>query len=250
MNIARPENPMDRRIAIMELFDTGRLSDTCTVQEIVRIIGGNSQATTPALRTLKFTIARRESTRREPTGHGRRTRKVKIPRQWAPPVEGWDSRFKREKQLREYGMSPDAIRRAEDYAAHLTDVLSEAVDDLLAAEVPVASKGRLKRQIQEVIREKINGFATVQPDIVTATKRANDAEERANDAEERLAVALATGQAMMPEDVITRSELADALKEHHDTNKEALLNRTRGVVRAAVRKGNTTLSPIGTREVI
>lgn len=238
---------MDRRIAVMTLFDTGRLSGTCTVQELTQIIGGNTQSMTRAVRSLGFTIARKESTRREPTGHGKRTRKVKVPRQWEPPADGWDSRFKREKQLREFGMSPDAIRRAEDYAAHITDILSEAVDTLLDAEVPVASKGRLKKQIQEVIREKITGFATVQPDIANAIRRASDAEGRASDAEERLAVALATGQAMMPEDVITRSELAAALKEHPDTNKQALLNRTEGVVRAAVRKGNTTLSPIGTR---
>ena len=79
----KPDNPLDRRMAIMALFDSGEMHGPCTVEDVKTHVGGTTMGVTWALRTLGFTIARRESTRREPTGNGRRTKKVKIPREWA-----------------------------------------------------------------------------------------------------------------------------------------------------------------------
>lgn len=137
-------------------------------------------------------------------------------------------------------MSPRAVARSQDYAAHISTVLIEAVDDLLAKEVPIATRGRLKKQIQEVINEKIATLTQVSERIAIEEQRANEAEARAEDTKARLDAALASGQALNPEDVIMRSELAAVLQEHPNANKEALLYRTAGVLKAAVRKGNTT----------
>ena len=108
---AKPDNPLDRWIAIMDLFDSGELSGLYTVAEIIERVGGTTQGVTRALRDMGFTIAMRESTRREPTGHGRRTRKVKIPRQWARPTQ-WPELLELQRRLRKMGMSVSAVKDA------------------------------------------------------------------------------------------------------------------------------------------
>ena len=70
MSIAKPDNPLDRRIAIMDLFDTGEYGP-CTAQEMVDLVGGTPRGMAAALNDLGFTIAKRESTKRVPTGKGR-----------------------------------------------------------------------------------------------------------------------------------------------------------------------------------
>ena len=106
-----PDNPIDRRIAIMDLFDSGEWSGSVTAQEIADRLGSRPQSVNRALRQLEFTIARRESTRRERTGQGRRTKVVKIPREWARPSR-WPVLYELQRRLRRMGMSVSSVKNA------------------------------------------------------------------------------------------------------------------------------------------
>jgi hypothetical protein len=111
MALTKPDNPLDRRIAIMDLFDSGEFTGPCTAVEMVERVGGTVQGATRALRDLEFTIVRRESVRREKIGIGRRTKAVKIPRQYGRPLV-WPEAFELRRRLRKMGMSAGAAKQA------------------------------------------------------------------------------------------------------------------------------------------
>lgn len=41
--MVKPDNPLDRRIAIMDLFDSGEMSGPCTAADIVERVGGTAR---------------------------------------------------------------------------------------------------------------------------------------------------------------------------------------------------------------
>lgn len=55
----KPDNPTDRKIAIMDLYDSGLFLGPCSVEEMQKRIGCTSQGVTRSLRDLGFTIATR-----------------------------------------------------------------------------------------------------------------------------------------------------------------------------------------------
>ena len=111
MTTAPADNPVDRRIAIMDLFDSGEWSGSITAQQLAGRLGCRARSATIALTQLNFGIAKRASTRRERTGHGRRTRKVRIPREWARPSR-WPELYELQRRLRRMGMSVSAAKNA------------------------------------------------------------------------------------------------------------------------------------------
>ena len=110
MTTAPADNPVDRRIAIMDLFDSGEWSGSITAQQLASRLGCRARSATIALAQLNFGIARRASTRRERTGHGRRTRKVRVPRQWARPSQ-WPELYELQRRLRRMGMSASSVKK-------------------------------------------------------------------------------------------------------------------------------------------
>ncbi len=111
MLTSKPDNPLDRRIAIMDLYDSGECHGPCTAQEMAERVGGTVRGVTAAFRDLAFVIARRESRRRIPTGKGNRTRAEKVPRQWGCPNQ-WPASWELRRRLRRMGMSAAAVRQA------------------------------------------------------------------------------------------------------------------------------------------
>ena len=159
MTNEKPTNPMDRRILIMDLFDEGRFHGSTTVEDLVKATGGTSVAITRALRALRFEIARRASTRRVRIGKGRRTKAVKVPRQWAQPKE-WPRDFALQRSLRRAGMSAGAITRVSNSALVPIDMLEKAALSFVGSESQLSKRGKLKGVINELLqmeREQLLG---------------------------------------------------------------------------------------------
>ena len=106
-----PDNPIDRRIAIMDLFDDGGWTGSVTVQQLAERLGSRPLSINRALRQLEFTISRRESVRRVRTGQGKRTKREKVPREWARPSR-WPALYELQRRLRGMGMSVSAVKNA------------------------------------------------------------------------------------------------------------------------------------------
>ena len=107
---AKPDNPLDRRIAIMDLFDSGEWVGTCTAQDMAQLVGGTSRGIAAAFKDLGFTIARRESSRRVP-GKGNRKKTERVPRQYGKPGR-WPEAYELRRRLRRMGMSAGAAKEA------------------------------------------------------------------------------------------------------------------------------------------
>lgn len=151
----RPNNPIDRRIAIMDLFDSGEWSGTATVQQLADRLGSKPQSIQYALRQLAFTIARRESTRREPTGHGRRTRKVKIPREWARPSQ-WPELYELQRRLRRMGMSASSVKNC-NVSTVPARYVDQAIGEVFLAHPgepdAVKKRGVYKKALTKVVQD-------------------------------------------------------------------------------------------------
>jgi hypothetical protein len=118
-------------------------------------VGGTFQGVTRALRDLEFTIAKRESKRRIPTGQGRRTKKVKIPRQYARPAE-WPQLYELHRRMRKMGMSASATKRAN------VAVVPERYIEMAIGEVflgnpgitdAIKRRGVYKKALNKVVRD-------------------------------------------------------------------------------------------------
>ena len=110
MASTKPDNPLDRRIAIMDLFDAGEWVGSCAAQDLVDLVGGTVRGVASALNDLGFTIAKRESTKRVP-GKGPRKKTVRVPRQYARPTK-WPDSYELRKRLRKMGMSASSARQS------------------------------------------------------------------------------------------------------------------------------------------
>ena len=111
MTIAKPDNPLDRRIAIMELFDNAEVYGAVTVAGIAERVGGTPQGVMRALNDLGFDKSRRASKRRVKTGEGRKSKLVKIPAEWSRP-SAWPQLYELHRRLRKMGMSASSAKRA------------------------------------------------------------------------------------------------------------------------------------------
>ena len=58
MQMPKSDNPLDRRLAIMDLFDRGEVSGSCTVDQLVQMVGGTARGIGVALKDLGFVITR------------------------------------------------------------------------------------------------------------------------------------------------------------------------------------------------
>ena len=172
---AKPDNPLDRRIAIMDLFDSGELSGPYTVAEIIERVGGTNQGVTRALRDMGFTIAKRESARRVPTGHGRRTRLVRIPRQWARPAQ-WPELFELQRRLRKMGMSVGAVKDA-NKAVIPERYVEQAIGEVFLNNPGVLDaikrRGVYKKALKKVVKDGMLNTVPV-PELADALGESRD----------------------------------------------------------------------------
>ena len=154
----RPDNPLDRRLAIMELYDTGEFSGVCTAEEMAKFVGGTIRGVAAALKDLGFTTARKPSTRRVPTGEGKKTGKEGIPRQYARPGL-WPERWLLRRDLRVLGMSVSAVSRAN--LTKVPDRYVEAALNKIVADNPgdvlgiLKTKGVYRNELNKVVRASV-----------------------------------------------------------------------------------------------
>lgn len=201
----KPDNPLDRRIAIMTWYERGMFLGAKSAEEIKDALGGTPRSVTVALRELGFTVAERRKTRRVPTGQGRKTRLVNIPRKWAPPSNlNWPAKARLERQIRLAGASPRAVKNAFRHTAAVSESEMEQALGLLVKDgTPASAPGALKKAVAAI-----------------------KAEQEAEIAEER-----------RQREYGRDPDLAEALRESPDMPRKALLTRAAGMVRAATRKG-------------
>ena len=147
----KPDNPMDRRIAIMELFDSGRFFGTCSVDEMVKRVGSNSPSITRAFTALGFTIARRRSSRRV------KTKIINIPRQYKRPDE-WPIMFVKQRQLRKDGASVGFAKTIFHSADVPLEIFDQAVGMLIADGIPITRRGALKRAINDAMKKRDENY--------------------------------------------------------------------------------------------
>ena len=164
----KPDNPTDRRIAIMDLYDSGLFVGICSVEDMVQRFGGTSQGVTRALRALGFTIANRRSKRTELTPKGRK-KKVMMPRKWARPTE-WPDLVSKQRHLRKQGVSVGFAKRIFNSAAVPMDMFEEALTKLTEEGISVTRRGALKKAIDEVIAERDGRYTR---NFITAAELSN-----------------------------------------------------------------------------
>ena len=154
----RPDNPLDRRIAIMELYDSGEFYGPCTAEEMARFVGGTLRGVAVALKDLGFTTARKASAKRVPTGEGRKTRLERIPRQYARPGL-WPEKWLLRRDLRVLGMSVSAVNRAN--LTKVEDRYVEAALNKIVADNPsgvkdiLKTKGVYRNELNKVVRASV-----------------------------------------------------------------------------------------------
>ena len=152
---AKPDNPLDRRIAIMNYYDRGAFIGAKSAEEIRNELGGTSRSVSIALRELGFSIAERRKSRRVPTGQGRKTKQVVIPRKWAPPADlDWPARARLERQIRAAGASVYATKAAFGSATPPLPVVEQAIGQLVGDEIPINARGALRKAINSIISER------------------------------------------------------------------------------------------------
>ena len=136
--------PLEMRIAIAELYDTGKIAGKATVQDIVVALGspeGKQRSVGIALKRLGFERGDRRragSTRKSPFC------------EWTPPAE-WPADFKAERRMRQLGMDSGQVQRASLAAFGMGDVLDDAIDALLIGRVEIGARGKLKAEIKRIV---------------------------------------------------------------------------------------------------
>ena len=155
MSSAKPDNPLDRRITIMDLFDAGEWVGPCTAQELVDLVGGTVRGVASALNDLGFTIAKRESTKRIPSGLGRRTKKVKVPRKYARPTK-WPESYELRRRLRKMGMSASSARQS-NVTVVPDRYIEQAIGDVFlnnpGATDAIKRRGVYKKALRKVVAD-------------------------------------------------------------------------------------------------
>ena len=249
---------LDRRIAIAGLYETGQQSGVCTAENLGSRLGASSRSVGRALQMLAFDKGPRRPKRYcrcgvmfpadqprvrycasclplnpkdRPKKRGRKPKKQYHPREWQPPAE-WPADFQMQRRLRKLGLSADLVMKAHDAAADELDILEQALGELVSKDVPPTKRGELKGQIKEVIREERKAYKALKTTEI---------------AKEDICAVLGESVYVENEDLLSRlrdvadikEALTQALRESSWMPAEALLERTRGLVRAAVKKGNT-----------
>ena len=181
MPAKKPENPTDRRIAIMDLYDSGMFLGPCSVDEMQKRVGGTSQGVTRALRDMGFTIASRRSTRTEMSPKGRK-RQVKIPRRWERPKE-WPLLIQKQRHLRKQGTSVGFTKSIFQSAAVPMEIFEEALTQLTLNGISVTRRGALRKAINSVMAKRDERYAR---DVITTEELAEVLREAPNMPKEAL----------------------------------------------------------------
>ena len=149
----KPDNPLDRRIAIMELYDSGGFVGQCTGQDIAELLGGTLRGVTAALKDLGFTISRRESTKRVPIGIGRRTKAVRVPREYARP-SSWPESYQLRRRLRKMGMPASSAKQA-NVTVVPDRYIEQAIGEVLLNNPTdgIKRRGVYKKALKKVVRD-------------------------------------------------------------------------------------------------
>ena len=203
--IARPTNPVDRRIAVMDLYDAHELPIPCTAEEVAQRFGSTTRSVGMALQALGFARSKRRPTkkvdydppRKLKSGRiSKRKHTILLPHTWARPFE-WPARHILQRRLRRAGLSAFQVAAAEKSAEVPGDILENALNIALASGT-ARNKGVIRQLINELLEEERRDY-----------KRRS-----------------------MP-----IKDVAAALDEAPDANPAFLVNRTKGLVRAATRDG-------------
>ena len=155
------DNPLDRRIAIMGLYDTGEFYGPCEAEEMAKVLGCTPRGVAAAFKDLGFKVSREASTRRERTGEGRKTRVEKIPRQYTRPTL-WPEKWLLRRDLRVLGMSVSAVKRANLTKipdSYVETTLNKIVEDNRGipggVEDILKTKGVYRNELNKVVRASI-----------------------------------------------------------------------------------------------
>lgn len=201
----KPDNPLDRRIAIMIYYEKGYFIGSKSAEEIRDELGGNINSISRALKELGFTIAEKRKEKRVKTGQGRKSRKVVTHRKWAPPPGlAWPVLSQLQRQIRMQGASPQAVKRAFTNADVPASVMEQALGQLVLEGKTAGTKGALKKSVSAVIAEQ-----------AAQKEETQRLEEYGRD-----------------------PYWAEVLRESPDLPRKALRTRTDGLIRAATRKGS------------
>ncbi len=185
MTTPKPDNPIDRRIAIMDAFDAGTLAGAQTAQAVAEIFGGTPRGIVAAFKDLGFTVARRASTRRVPTGNGKRKKTIQIPREYAKPA-AWPDAWELRRRLRRMGMSASRVKDANKTTVPDRYVESAIGEVLLSNPAPDAinRRGAYKKALRQVVADGTLDTVSVRelaealgenPDIMTPAALINRA---------------------------------------------------------------------------
>ena len=148
----KPDNPLDRRIAIMNHYESGIFVGQKSAEEIRWEVGGTVASISVALTALGFKTAERRKTRRIPTGQGRKTRVVTTPRKYAPPDNlDWPVKARLERQIRAQGASVRVTKNAFMHSAKVTESeMQQALGLLVAESQSAGARGALKKAVSTV----------------------------------------------------------------------------------------------------
>ena len=111
MEIKKPDNPLDRRIAIMDMFDSEGWHGSCTAIDMAEMVGGTARGMSAAFRDLGFTITRPERLKRVPTGNGMKTKVERVLSQYTRPTL-WPEFYELRRRLRRMGMSAGSAKHS------------------------------------------------------------------------------------------------------------------------------------------
>ena len=151
----KPDNPLDRRIAIMELYDSDGFVGPCTAVDMVEHVGGTTRGVASALADLGFTIAKRESKRRVPTGNGRRTKLERVPRQYARPTK-WPDSYELRRRLRKMGMSASSARQSNVTVVpdrYIEQAIGEVLLNNPGAKDAIKRRGVYKKALRKMVAD-------------------------------------------------------------------------------------------------
>lgn len=206
-NLTRPDNPLDRRIAIMHHYEQGLFVGAKTAEDIRTELGGTARSISNALSSLGFTTAERSKVKRVKTGQGRRTRLVRTPARYAPPANlDWPAQARLERQIRQAGASVYATQKAFQSANVPPAVMEKALGRLIYDATPVNARGAIKKAVNLELAAQ---------DAQLAAERKQQADENAYGLD---------------------AYWAEALGEKPDTARTVLYGRTTGIIRALARR--------------
>ena len=212
---AKPDNPLDRRIAIMNHYESGIFVGRKSAEEIRWEVGGTVTSISLALKELGFTIAEPRKTRRVPTGQGRKTLRVHTPRKYAPPENlDWPAKARLERQIRAQGASVRVTQNAFLHSAKVTESeMQQALGLLVHDGVSAGARGALKKAVSAVKADQEAKIGEERRQLELERERLEDENKHGRDA-----------------------YWAKSLGESPDTARIVLYARGEGLIRALARR--------------